>query len=210
VEATQGDRRAKRREEILAAGEICLLASGYEGLKMQDVAEHAAVAKGTVYLYFPSRDALCASVAERNLSLLLREFQTLADASPSGLRAIEDVVASWLSHMDKRPHIGRVMAEWWRAKDLDTSSDAFKAYQHRVQGMLRFFEAMLERGQADGSVHIDVTPRYDALALWGAIFGGQLFSSKPSGTRIRLGAFDPALLRGAQLRSVTRSLSARS
>lgn len=176
---------------------------------MQDVAEHAAVAKGTVYLYFPSRDALCASVAERNLSRLLSEFEGLADAAPDGMSAMEHVLENWLSHLDKRPHVGRVMAEWWRTKDLDANCDAFKAYQNRAQGMLRFFEELLERGQSDGSIHEDVLPRYDALALWGAVFGGQLFSSNPSGTRLRLGAFDPALLRGAQLRSLLRSLSAR-
>lgn len=176
---------------------------------MQDVAEHAAVAKGTVYLYFPSRDALCACVAERNLSLLLTEFHTLAEAADDGLTALGDILDKWLSHLDKRPQVGRVMAEWWRTKDIDANTDAFKAYQHRAQGMLRFFEALLERGQHDGSVHPDVQPRYDALAVWGAVFGGQLFSSNPSGTRLRLGAFDPALLRGAQLRSLLRSLSAR-
>lgn len=202
-------RRAKRREEILAAGEICLLASGYEGLKMQDVAEHAAVAKGTVYLYFPSREALCASVAERNLSLLLTEFRAVEEAAASGLAAVEDVVRSWLSHLAKRPQVGRVMAEWWRTKDVDASSDVFIAYQHRVQGMLRFFESTLTRGQADGSIHQDIDPRYDALALWGAIFGGQLFSSNPAATRMRVGAFDPASLHDAQIRSLSRSLSAR-
>ncbi|MFK8002053.1 MAG: TetR/AcrR family transcriptional regulator [Polyangiales bacterium] len=209
VQENQSIRRAKRREEILAAGEICLFASGYEGLKMQDVAAHASVAKGTVYLYFPSRDALCACVAERNLSSLLSEFRAIADEAPNGLAAMEGVLEKWLSHLDKRPHVGRVMAEWWRTKDIDAGSDAFNAYQHRAQGMLRFFETLLERGQSDGSVHAEVQPRYDALALWGAIFGAQLFSSNPAGTRLRLGAFDPALLRGAQLRSLLRSLSAR-
>lgn len=176
---------------------------------MQDVAEQAAVAKGTVYLYFPSRDALCACVAERGLSMLLSEFRPLAAEAPTGLVAMEVVLEKWLSHLDKRPHVGRVMAEWWRTKDIDTDTDAFKAYQQRAQGMLRFFEELIERGQSDGSVHKDVQPRYDALAMWGAVFGGQLFSSNPSGTRMRLGAFDPALLRGAQLRSLLRSLSAR-
>lgn len=203
------DRRARRREEILSAGEICLLASGYEGLKMEDVAKHAAVAKGTVYLYFPSRDALCACVAERNLSSLLAEFESIADAASSGLLAIEGVVKKWLSHMDARPQIGRVMSEWWRTEGLDATSEAFETYQHRVQSMLRFFESTLRRGQVDGTIHKDVDTRYDALALWGAIFGGQLFSSNPPATRLRLGAFNPLSFRDAQLRCLLRSLSTR-
>jgi AcrR family transcriptional regulator len=50
--------RVARREQIIAAAVACFARAGYHATTMADIAEQAAVSKGTPYLYFPGKEAL--------------------------------------------------------------------------------------------------------------------------------------------------------
>ena len=54
-----------REDSILTAAEILLRQSGYEAMTMQAVATAAGEAKGTLYLYFTSRESLVLAVHGR-------------------------------------------------------------------------------------------------------------------------------------------------
>ena len=54
-----------REDSILTAAEILLRQSGYDAMTMQAVAMAAGLAKGTLYLYFTSREALVLAVHSR-------------------------------------------------------------------------------------------------------------------------------------------------
>jgi TetR/AcrR family transcriptional repressor of nem operon len=56
-----------RREQILDAAERVLLERGLATTTVADVAETAGVAKGTVYLYFESKDAILSGLRARYL-----------------------------------------------------------------------------------------------------------------------------------------------
>jgi TetR/AcrR family transcriptional repressor of nem operon len=73
-----------RREQLLDAAERVLLQRGLAAATMADVAEAAAVAKGTVYLYYPSKAELLAGLRDRFFE---RFVATLDDgAAPRGTR----------------------------------------------------------------------------------------------------------------------------
>ena len=57
--------KIEREDSILAATEILLRQSGYEAMTMQAVATAAGLAKGTLYLYFTSRESLVIAVYGR-------------------------------------------------------------------------------------------------------------------------------------------------
>ena len=57
--------KLEREDAILTATEILLRQSGYEAMTMQAVATAAGLAKGTLYLYFASREALVLAVHSR-------------------------------------------------------------------------------------------------------------------------------------------------
>lgn len=59
VDATQDKRR-----DILEAAEQVFMANGFTAAKMDDIAELAGVAKGTLYLYFDSKQDLFVSLLE--------------------------------------------------------------------------------------------------------------------------------------------------
>lgn len=54
-----------RRNEILDAAERLVATKGYEQMAIQDIINELQIAKGTVYHYFPSKEALLEAIIER-------------------------------------------------------------------------------------------------------------------------------------------------
>ncbi len=64
--ATHSHQKADRREALLAAARSLFRSHGYAVLTMAQVAEAAGVAKGTVYLSFPTKEALFLALLEES------------------------------------------------------------------------------------------------------------------------------------------------
>jgi AcrR family transcriptional regulator len=64
---------AYRREQILQAARTRFLAAGLKGTTMHEVAQAAGVAKGTVYAYFQSKDAILHDLLGDDLQRLREE-----------------------------------------------------------------------------------------------------------------------------------------
>ena len=72
-------RKEARPGELLVAALDLFVEKGYAATRSDDVAARAGVAKGTLYLYFPSKEELFKAVVRRNLSALIAEGQHIAD-----------------------------------------------------------------------------------------------------------------------------------
>ncbi len=62
------ERRAARREAILAAALDEFAERGFEGARLDDVARRAGIAKGTIYLYFADKETLFQELIRSALS----------------------------------------------------------------------------------------------------------------------------------------------
>lgn len=56
----------EQKENILDAAFVVFGANGYHDAKMIDIAKKAGVSKGTLYLYFPSKESLYIAVNDRS------------------------------------------------------------------------------------------------------------------------------------------------
>jgi AcrR family transcriptional regulator len=73
----------ERRERILAGAAQIFIADGYEGASMARIAETANVSKGTLYNYYPGKDALFGAVMrQRCASFVHQVFGELQDDAP--------------------------------------------------------------------------------------------------------------------------------
>jgi AcrR family transcriptional regulator len=67
----------QRRAEILQAAFACFSERGFAATRMEDVAARAGIAKGTVYLHFPDKEALFTSLVSGVASPILGQVETL-------------------------------------------------------------------------------------------------------------------------------------
>ena len=77
--ARTNEQKSFRREQILAAAHTLLTESGYDGFAMAPLARRADVAKGTLYLYFTTREevllALCTRYVDQWIEALRPELR---------------------------------------------------------------------------------------------------------------------------------------
>lgn len=66
--------KSERKDAIIAAAETLLRQSGYDAITMQAVAMEAGLAKGTLYLYFASREILILDVYGRLFDRWIERF----------------------------------------------------------------------------------------------------------------------------------------
>lgn len=74
------DTQRARREHILDAAEVCFARSGFHRTTMQDICKEAGISPGALYVYFDSKEALIAGIAERDRQDFARRFEALAAA----------------------------------------------------------------------------------------------------------------------------------
>lgn len=173
---TVADRRERereaRRQSILDAAERIMCRVGFASTTMDDVAAEAELSKGTLYLYFDNKDALCAAIAERALSKLRPQMREAMQSEPTGLAQLRCGVSLQAEFFREHPHLYRMMVSWLLI-GLQASEEApsFAAYREAIgRGVSLALEA-IELGKRDGTIREDVDPLHFAVQLWGGLMG---------------------------------------
>src|SRR5262245_16130709 len=82
AQAPRRRRKEARPQELLDAALDLFVEKGFAATKIEDVAALAGVSKGTVYLYYPSKEELLKAVIRQNLSLSIAHAGDLAANFP--------------------------------------------------------------------------------------------------------------------------------
>jgi AcrR family transcriptional regulator len=73
--------RQERETLILEAAEEVLMEKGYYETSMDEIAARVGIAKGTVYLHFPSKEDLVVAIFQRDMEKLLQLIKTTISSS---------------------------------------------------------------------------------------------------------------------------------
>lgn len=146
-----------KRAAILAAAQTCFWRNGIRRTAIEDVAREAEVAKGTVYLYFASKEELFASLAsELCRAALVGVREALAGRDPLTRRLAAALDA-------KIGYFHRLLAGSPHAAELMDSKAAVA--ERSFAALERDFHAALERALADARVGGDARARAELLDL---------------------------------------------
>ncbi|MEM1414789.1 MAG: helix-turn-helix domain-containing protein [Myxococcota bacterium] len=171
MSSTAAERRRRekeaRHEAILDAARQVLEGRGYRQLTMDHVASAAALSKGTLYLYFASKEELCAAIAERNIASVLPRLDAALATGGTGLAQVGSLMLAWSEHFAAHPAHFRFALDWMLASEAKSDEGpCFAAYRGRVNESLGRLIRALEAGKVDGSVRRDVESFPQALQLW--------------------------------------------
>lgn len=97
--------QAARRERVIRAARELGAEGGYDAVQMRDVATRAEVALGTIYRYFPSKDALLLAVMVQWLGDLEARVTRRPPAGGTTVERIMDVLDRALRAMDRDPRL---------------------------------------------------------------------------------------------------------
>ncbi|MES3034280.1 MAG: TetR/AcrR family transcriptional regulator [Gemmatimonadota bacterium] len=92
-------RPAEEREaQIIDAAFTAFAATGLDETRLEDIARLAGVAKGTIYLYFPNKEALFREMIRRTVVVRLDALES-APHDPDPLRDFDRVVRTYWSYV---------------------------------------------------------------------------------------------------------------
>jgi AcrR family transcriptional regulator len=131
-----------KRQRILAAATAVFAERDFHRVQVSDVASRAGVGKGTVYLYFPTKDDLHRVALEASLQRTADEVDEVAERPAPVDEALRAIVLVLLELFWRRPHLLTLVQRYeqrWRG-----GSDR----RLRVQ---RAIERVLARARLGGS-----------------------------------------------------------
>ncbi|MCC6298956.1 MAG: TetR/AcrR family transcriptional regulator [Anaerolineales bacterium] len=160
----------ERKSQIIGAAEDVFTKKGFNEARMDDIAEETGLSKGTLYLYFKSKDDLIIAILDR---MFQREFKQLENLDQDGRTAVETIekltallIKDILGFMRLVPIVYEFLALAFRNKYVQA---ALKKYINRYIDIL---VPIIQRGIESGEFR-PVDAREVAIAM-GAMIEGTL------------------------------------
>jgi AcrR family transcriptional regulator len=161
--------RAPTREKLFRAAVTLIAEQGFSATTVEEIAEHAGVAKGTVYYNFASKSELFEELLRHGVELLTADLReaaaSTAAAGGSRVDALDAMVRAGLVFIDRYPAFTRLyVAELWRTNRAWNSTllivrrDAVAVVEEQLR-------AGVEEGELSGEIDISLT----AAALVGMV-----------------------------------------
>ncbi len=173
--ARQKWEKEQRRAAILLAAEKVFATKGVTLVTMDDIAHEADLGKGTLYLYFDSKDELYHEIANRAVAELVGVLeQSQHDAQTGHQRValmLQAAAGFALAHRDSfLVAVHRMGADPQPSAD----SDRFAEYRRLVGRVYAELSDALDAGKSDGSIVTTVDTPTLVAELLGALLGALL------------------------------------
>lgn len=199
--------RARRRQEILLAARAVFAQNGFRRATVDQVAERAEVAKGTIYLYFETKEAMLAEL----VLLALNELATQLQAASDGVSILQPaeklraMAGAYLALAQRSPDYFRLLTAF-DGGDFATGLSPERREQIRAESsrVLELVHQAIADGMAMG-IFARGDARQAASVLWAALNGALALTAHP--TRRELVATDAAGLFQATLEHYLRGLA---
>jgi AcrR family transcriptional regulator len=145
IRATSGNEKEARRQRLLGVANDFLRRWSFADITMDRIADTAGVAKGTLYLYFRTKEALFLALFEQHLMAWYAELETLATG---GTGSVEPSFAAkvFTSTLTSRPTLIQLHGVLYSAGGRNIDLDAFVAFRRRhLPKMKHLAEALAKR-----------------------------------------------------------------
>jgi AcrR family transcriptional regulator len=156
--------RRSKRERIVAAGLKLFANQPYQRVTMDKVAKLARVAKGTLYLYFPSKESLYLGILSDGLNEAVESMRAKIAPRLDIAERLQHAIAETIEFYHDRGDFLRLLA----TEEPRVGAARGRLLQSWRESGMKFFSAMIEEGIADGAFR-PLDPRVVAFAIIGTI-----------------------------------------
>ena len=166
-------RRTERAVRILEAATELVLRWGYDKTTIDDVARHAGVAKGTIYLHWSSREELFAALLRWDRADLVAAVRRQLRADPASA-TLTGLFGSLAREIHRRPLLRAVMVQ-----DSEVLGKLVRRKQSSgtTPELVEEFRTYLDTLREHGMARDDLSAE-DHLAVLSAVLYGSLVSAR--------------------------------
>lgn len=164
------NRRSQRRDAIIEAAAKLFARAGYADCEMEQVAAEIGVAKGTLYLYFKSKEELFYACVDAGMKDLQQTIQQSADAQAEPAERISAAILAYLQFFERHPeHVELLIQE--RANFRDRQQPTY--FTHREASRARWrevYRSMIDQGRVRNDLKVEQILDYVGNLVYGTMF----------------------------------------
>lgn len=165
------------RELLLTTAEAVFTELGFDGARVDDIAERAKVNKRMIYVYFGDKVGLYAEVLRRAFGRIKQRAKVPFDATVDPRQRLSAWICGYFDFLAQHPQLVRLV-EWEALADGSRSASTLLEV---AQQELEDLTELLHTGVARGRFRVDLDPQRTLMAIHSLCFGvlirRQLWSS---------------------------------
>ncbi len=160
--------KEQRRNEIINSAERVFFSKGIENSTMDEIAEDAELSKGTLYLYFKSKEELFHAICGRAGKKLLGMFEESIKDKKSGLLKVKSIGQAFYDFSQIYPEYYEVIkrADSMKVCDCENLHEAKKA-KEQGEETLGLLKKCVNEGINDGSIRSELDTEITSIMLYG-------------------------------------------
>ncbi len=164
--------KEQRREAILDAAEKIFFSKGMNQTTMDDIAEEAELSKGTLYLYFSSKEDLYLGIAYRALSLLENMFVEAVKKHKKGIQQIKAIGEAYYRYSKEHANYFNMILHYEISRMEKSISESIMDQCHQIgQKVMQVVSGAIQKGIIDKSIRANLDPVKTAYLLQGTSTG---------------------------------------
>ncbi|MDP3487197.1 MAG: TetR/AcrR family transcriptional regulator [Bacillota bacterium] len=153
-------------ERILKAALEVIAEKGPHETTIDEIAQRAGVAKGTVYLYFKNKDSLLASLMQVGLDAFDSAVRRRVALHTEPLEQLRALIEEHVTQMHNHVKFGKII--WSQTSHATLPPDLKDVFRDRARSYVDLLSTILERGQDCGSMQV-LDTRMTARAIIGSM-----------------------------------------
>jgi AcrR family transcriptional regulator len=165
-------RREKKRErtktEILDAAVKLFTEKGYDGTSVDDVAELADLAKGTIYYHFEGKEELLLGLSLRYQAEVAHRVEDRLKAGEDSLQVLRDILSEFATNTSQFPEVAR---SYYAIAFKHICHDDYKDDPATIPNI---FTSILQCAQKQNTVRNDIDARELSIVLTGVFHQSQV------------------------------------
>jgi AcrR family transcriptional regulator len=156
-----------RREEIISAAEAVFFNKGLAGATMDEVAEAAELSKGTLYLYYKTKEDLYLAVTMKGLDIMHDLFEEAVSTGEPSIKRIANLGEAYFEFFDKHRKFFRML--YFFESPQFHSQVSPEMLQVCTENDRRIWDMVLDpikSALAEGLLHPELSPMEVGVMLW--------------------------------------------
>jgi AcrR family transcriptional regulator len=164
--------KLQRRRDIIDAAEKVFFSRGFESATMDEIAEMAELSKGTLYLYFRSKEDLQFAIFMRGSDILMKMMKENLSTESTGYQGLLELADSFINFSrEYEDYFSLFMYyESSRMDSLNIDQDQLQVYL-KEDSPLALVTHQVIRGIQDGSLRDDLSAEVFSATLWSQMLG---------------------------------------
>ena len=164
--------KKQRRMDIILAAERVFFSRGYDKATMDDVAGEAELSKGTLYLYFKSKEDLHMALAIKAIGLMNSMTEKVRKLKKNGLEKLVSLGWAFIDFSKKYPdHMKSIL--YLEGMDLKKISLSMKDLRDLIYlgSPVALVMEFIQQGIEENLIRNDIPPEVIAHTLWMQMLG---------------------------------------